>query len=153
MRTVDDLYRDYPDVLPERGEMRFGDGWALILEPLLQELRAAGGRLDMAKEKLGEMRVRTRAPEADPGRLQDTIDCLTLRSRFTCEQCGKPGRLRVDGNGWYFTGCDEHGHGVEPMPLESVRVITWRRVLDDWWRSYEFDERDRQITITGSNER
>ena len=150
MRTVDDLYRDYPDVLPERAEMRFGDGWALILEPLLQELRAHGGRLEMAKQKFGELRVRTCTPGADPDRLRDAVECLTLRSRFTCEQCGRPGRMRLDDVDGLFTACDEHGHGVEPLKLENVRVIMCRRD-DGWWRSYEFDERDRQITITASD--
>lgn len=150
MRTIEDLYRDHADVLPDRSQMRFLDGWAGILEPLLGELAAAGAHLDMAKEKFGEMRVHIVG--ADRSRFMDAIECLRLRSRFTCETCGEPGRMRERDDAWLFTACQAHGQGVEPLPLAGIGEIMWRRALDDWWRSYAFDDRDRQITITGSDD-
>ena len=146
MMTIDDLYERYPDVLPDRSEMRFLDGWSQILEPLLKELRRHGGRLEMAKEKFGEMRVHVGG--VDRGQIQDTVECLRLRSRFTCEQCGKPGRQRSN-HGYIFAACDEHGLGIEPM--KEGHVITWTDFADPerpTWRTYIFDERDRQVTIT-----
>jgi hypothetical protein len=147
MVTINDLYRDYPAVLPDRKEMRFLDGWARVLEPLLRELSEAGdARLVMAKEKFGEMRVQVSPPGDE--RFRDSIECLRLRSRFVCEQCGKPGRLRRRSDGWMFAACDEHGHGVVPLPLSASRCIRWEGT-DGRWRTYEYDMRDGQVTITG----
>lgn len=148
--TIEELYRDYPAVLPTRNEMRFLDGWARVLAPLLRELSEAGdARLVMAKEKFGEMRVLVSPPGDD--RFRDSIECLRLRSRFVCELCGKPGRLRSRSDGWMFAACDEHAHGVKPLPLSASRCIYWEGT-GDHWRTYEYDERDAQITITGPAE-
>jgi hypothetical protein len=150
MVTIDDLYREYPDVLPDRSEMRFLDGWARVLAPLLRELSKAGdARLTMAKEKFGEMRIALSPPGDE--RFRDSVECLRLRSRFVCEQCGKPGRLRKRDDGWMFAACGEHGHDVEPLPLSASRCIRWEGP-GDRWRTYEYDERDGQITITWSAE-
>ena len=148
--TIDELYRDYPAVLPGRNEMRFLDGWARVLAPLLKELSEAGdARLVMAKEKFGEMRVLLSPPGDE--RFRDSVECLRLRSRFVCETCGKPGRLRRRSDGWMFAACDEHEHDVEPLPLSASRCIRWEGT-GGRWRTYEYDERDGQITITGPAE-
>ena len=87
-----------------------GDGWATILDEMAAEIERScvrtGSKLPTVlqiKEKFGLLRV-----YIDGG--VEGVDTIIARaeerSAVTCEDCGKPGRLRR--KGWLRTLCDEH---------------------------------------------
>lgn len=160
--TFDQLYTLYGDQFPDVGELRFRAGWCDLLARHVEALRRIARehgyppgtvKVVSASQKFGELRVVH--SEVEDGSevfrqdIFDTVQCTTLRSRFTCEECGKPGRLRRFNNGGVFAACDEHAHGTEPLP--GHRGIKWEGP-GGRWRTYTYDERDRQITITWSTE-
>jgi hypothetical protein len=55
------------------------------------------------KEKFGTLRMYTNGYD---DYIDGVIAMAESMSAITCEECGKPGKLR--GGGWYYTACDEH---------------------------------------------
>jgi hypothetical protein len=95
-----------------------GDGWydllkeaCFALEPIMAALKAKDPegwsfgyyRASQIKEKYGTLRfyLSGNTPETDA-----IIDKAERRSSVTCEQCGKPGKMR--GRGWLYTACNRH---------------------------------------------
>lgn len=95
-----------------------GDGWyallkeaCLALEPIMAALKAKDPeayslgyfRATQIKEKYGTLRfyLSGNTPETDA-----IIAKAEKRSAVTCEQCGKPGKMR--GRGWLYTACNRH---------------------------------------------
>lgn len=87
-----------------------GDGWIFILEDLFAKIdeevkkaQLASFQVVQVKEKFGELVV-----YVDGG--NDAIDALIVaaskRAAVTCEDCGKPGRMR-EFNEWYRTECSK----------------------------------------------
>lgn len=161
--NFDQLYTLFCDQLPDVPELRFRSGWCGLLARHVESLRRIARehgyppdavRIVSAQQKFGELRIVhsevTEASDAFRQAVFDTIQCATLRSRFTCEECGKPGRLRRFNNGGVFAACDEHAHGNEPLPgHRGIRWTDFSDPLRPTWRTYAYDERDGQVTITG----
>lgn len=80
-----------------------GKGWWPILADLFNRLRAAGwnGDVSQIKEKFGRLRVYLCEANKDWDRLVDEAE---LKSHWTCEDCGCPGKRRP--TGWIRTLCD-----------------------------------------------
>ena len=60
-------------------------------------------RASQVKEKFGTLRFYMTGQTAE---MDDIIGEATRKSAVTCEECGKPGRLR--GHGWLYTACKRH---------------------------------------------
>lgn len=109
---------------PIRGELmtfRFecGDGWMPIIEDLFakidEEVKRAnltGFKVVQVREKFGGLVI-----YVDRGNeIIDTLIRTALRKAAkTCEDCGKPGRLR-EFNEWYSTQCS-NCYAVQPALL------------------------------------
>jgi hypothetical protein len=99
-------------------------GWHGIYDDLIVKLEAIepSFMLSQAKEKLGGLRVHLR------GRLRNVhaVASLTLeaedRSYRTCAECGAPGRLCVDSDGWMLTVCELHAEGYRPYVAPRIEV-------------------------------
>lgn len=67
-------------------------------------------RVGQIKEKFGGLRVHLDygddITDSEYARMEEAIEKAEGESIRTCENCGKPGRLRVD-RGWMRTLCDE----------------------------------------------
>jgi hypothetical protein len=99
------------------GELNFyfecGDGWADLLVELCQKIQSRLNILhkDLAKdivalqvkEKYGTLRFYVSYHDE---LIELCIADAEKKSACTCEQCGKPGKLR--GQAWLYTACDEH---------------------------------------------
>jgi len=114
-----------------------GPGWWSILTDFCEQLKGILRHHDetgkwyirQVKEKFGELRIYVRpAPyerldvdgfsewvdDIDPPEPTPVAEMIGIikdqvigRASNTCEECGKPGELRVL-DGWYRTVCDEH---------------------------------------------
>ena len=89
-----------------------GDGWYQIIDDLcagiMQTLtiqQVTDLYIDQIKEKFGELRFYYSGIHHDL--IDNLIDEAILKSKHTCEICGKEGKLRPD-RGWVQTLCDEH---------------------------------------------
>jgi len=95
-----------------------GDGWynllkeaCLKLEPIMAAAKAkdpqgwAHGyyRASQVKEKYGTLRFYL---ACYPPGAEEIVNEAEKKSAVTCEQCGKPGKLR--GRGWLYTACEKH---------------------------------------------
>lgn len=85
-------------------------GWEAIVNALRRDLTELDPelRVEQVKQKYGELRVYVAA--GDPSvaaAVRDLITEAESASERTCEQCGRPGRLRTD-RPWATTLCDEH---------------------------------------------
>jgi hypothetical protein len=127
----EELVKDFPNLFADRnGDVRTtgmnfgfqcGNGWSGIirrlaekLEPLCikakkemthEELKWYGGgpRVSQVKEKYGTLRFYMTTETDEMSKL---IRKAEKESEKTCEQCGKPGKIR--GHGWLYTACLEH---------------------------------------------
>lgn len=94
-----------------------GGGWAELIERLFTDLdKIIPADIDFhvvqIKEKMGGLRVYySPLPKAATDQLRwDIYRLISLaeaRSYHTCEECGRPGKLRSRG-GFFFVGCDRH---------------------------------------------
>ena len=106
------LIKTYPDLYagcfepPSKSNMAFGfecgDGWFNIIKDLSEKLEPMGVIASQIKEKWGSLRfyVYQGTDEA-----WDLIDVAEELAEKTCEECGKPGKLRSD-HGWLTTQCE-----------------------------------------------
>lgn len=89
-------------------------GWLSLIDGALTELDsfAVPYEVRQIKEKMGDLRLYIWPPAElsadDQRRWGDIIDLAEARSRYVCETCGRPGRLRKRPRGWYLTACEEH---------------------------------------------
>jgi hypothetical protein len=80
-----------------------GDGWASLVQPLIDLCEREGVAIAQIKEKFGALRfyVDGASPE-----VYAQIEAAETASRTICEVCGAAGRMR-DGP-WIRTLCDTH---------------------------------------------
>jgi len=83
-----------------------GPGWTSLVENLIDDLLRVGwdGNVFQVKEKFGTLRFYIGKGSDEMFKL---IDDAERDSKTTCEVCGVPGKLRIDG--WMKVLCDEHG--------------------------------------------
>ena len=81
-----------------------GDGWLEILERLAEDLVALGWDRGVyqIKEKFGGLRFYLR--DEATTEMCERVEQAQEESLRTCEDCGRPGRLRKFG--WWRTLCD-----------------------------------------------
>lgn len=81
-----------------------GPGWVPILDTLVSELVKLGWDRDLSqvKEKYGGLRFYTGTYKQE---WDEPIRKAESACSKTCEECGKPGKLR--GTGWVYTACDD----------------------------------------------
>lgn len=82
-----------------------GPGWYDIIKPLIEQCKKENASILQIKEKFGGLRfyISTGSPK-----LYKMIEEAEAESYKTCEECGKPGRLRSEG--WMRTLCDDHAY-------------------------------------------
>lgn len=81
-----------------------GNGWEVLLAPIINEADRIGATLTQVKEKFGKLRIYFSPGHADTDKLEELIDAAERDSVKICEMCGKPGKLLVKG-GWVKTLC------------------------------------------------
>ena len=85
-------------------------GWEAIVDALRRDLAELDPelRVEQVKQKFGGLRVYVAAGDpAVAAAVRERITEAESASERTCEQCGRPGRLRTD-RPWATTLCDEH---------------------------------------------
>jgi hypothetical protein len=119
-------------------------GWLPLIDGALIEFDAFGVPYEVGqiKEKLGDLRLYIWAPSElsadDQRRWSDIIDLVEARSRYLCEVCGKPGKLRRWHPGPLRTVCDEHavdeydGRVAEPVPDAALYRGTFADGVTTW---------------------
>jgi len=95
-----------------------GAGWATLINRVFDEREklAIISPIVQVKEKYGGLRIYTGIYEVE---LESLIQQVEVESYHICETCGEPGVLHKNNSGWYFTACDLHSHGAEPIPEED----------------------------------
>lgn len=110
------------------------DGWANLLISCHLALASvdANYRLYQVKEKFGALRVYV-APSDESFQLEinNVTGLFSSMSMFVCEDCGSPGRMRVDYLGWYFTSCEQHSHDCKPIELSAFSSFNNVKLVDD----------------------
>ncbi len=113
------LQEKYPDILPgmwgdpRKTGMAFGiecgDGWYDILDELMGKIKEVDPEGKTAatqiKEKFGSLRFYYFYEGENHDEVNDLIVAAEAKSEGTCENCGKPGRMRSH-NSWVVTLCD-----------------------------------------------
>ena len=118
------LVKDFPNLFSDYGKdmkltaMHWGcdveDGWEPILRKACQKLEplildwvernpndlSFKPRFSQVKEKYGTLSIYWTSATDD---MYSITDAAETKSATTCEQCGKPGKLR--GRGWVYTSC------------------------------------------------
>jgi hypothetical protein len=79
-----------------------GKGWSKLINNLY-DAKPKYTNVQQVKEKYGTLRFYV---SSAPEWYFDLIDYYEEESSKICEQCGKPGKLRLD-RGWYLTLCDD----------------------------------------------
>lgn len=137
-RRFRDFRAEYADVLmlddpgdPHARGLELGPGWEGILREFgggLRQVHQSGYRyyLRWGKEKFGGLRLFiTKNPDSAEDIAASVKDlCRTAyrQSLQTCEECGRPGRLRM-GIAVCLTLCDRHQHMAWPLNLEDDGII------------------------------
>lgn len=110
------LHNSYPEIFPKNeGGYALGfacaEGWYELIDSLCDEIMQFCKRFgkvppiaSQVKEKYGSLRFYIWSASEE---VFDIIDKYELRSQFTCEICGKAGKIRRTG-GWYSCECEEH---------------------------------------------
>ena len=130
--TLDEFKAEYADVyLPDEGPgargLEFGPGWLGIVAEYCDQLRAYERdhfveALVWGKEKFGALRLYTRSDITTLTTLQwywlDRADERARRKSLrTCQECGRPGRLRWGHRA--ATVCDLHVHDIGGLRAED----------------------------------
>lgn len=106
---------------PHPANVGFLRGWAEMLSTLDGELIAIdpGYTIVQVKEKFGGLRyyfdTSEDLDEDAKIKMRLLVDATEGRSYKICEECGEPGVLRKTANRWYFTACNAHSGGAEPV--------------------------------------
>ena len=96
-----------------------GDGWFDILWRLCEELYAMGPKVLQIKEKFGDLRFHAVFPADYTKQGWECIRKAEEEASETCEDCGKPGELRIN-DGWRSTECDTcHKKNVKDVMLSK----------------------------------
>ncbi|MGN8152496.1 hypothetical protein ACTJK5_09505 [Agrobacterium sp. 22094] len=109
-------------------------GWLALIDRALTELDAFGTSYEVRqiKEKMGDLRLYIWPPDDlsadEQQRWRDIVDTAEARSRYVCETCGRPGRLRKRPHGWYLTACEEHADSARgyAAPVEDDTLYRGR---------------------------
>lgn len=119
--------------------MAVGDGWADVLARLFDRIAEAlaGEPVPVklaivdVKEKYAELRFDIIAPVGPETQaaIDRAILLAEMRSECTCDECGKPGRMRstLGSSGWLAVKCDDHSPGY---PRTIGKSEPRRRVRD-----------------------
>ncbi len=90
------------------------EGWRPLVREALAELRIIareeglkGYAVAQVKQKLGGLRIYVQGIEGARDRVGPVIRVARERAAVTCEECGRPGTLRVDRE-FIQTLCDAH---------------------------------------------
>jgi hypothetical protein len=110
--TLDELHSRHKGVFAlTLGSISVGEGWIGLLDELMTELDTKGYKyeVDYIKEKFGQLRVSLSylGDEHSDDEWWDIIGKYEGKSLVVCEDCGKPGMLRL--GGWIRTLCNAHG--------------------------------------------
>lgn len=85
-----------------------GSGWRPIVEPAIKEIEGLGVKITQVKEKFGGLRIYTGSMKSHD--IADQVSAIITKAEaacaVTCENCGRPGRLR-NLDGWMKTYCEE----------------------------------------------
>ena len=134
--TFEEFKSEYADVyLPDEGPgargLEFGSGWLGIVAEFCDQLRAYEQyhfveRLVWGKEKFGSLRLYTRSDIATLTPLQiywlaRIKERARRKSLKTCQECGRPGRLRWGAHA--ATLCDHHAHLVGGLRPEDGLIL------------------------------
>lgn len=94
-----------------------GRGWLNMLDKMISEMVRAGfdperDKIAQIKEKFATIRVYVdfgEDREGDKERIHRVLTAMGLadHSASTCEECGEPGQMLVNGS-WWLTRCDKH---------------------------------------------
>ena len=104
-RNYNTIIKKYPDLYEY---LSFGVECGIGWYDIIKELSATISKLDtdvralQVKEKFGELRFYIGSA---PDSVYVAINTAEVKSRTTCEDCGKPGKLM--GGSWVRTLCDE----------------------------------------------
>jgi hypothetical protein len=79
------------------------DGWFYILWRLSARLEALKACAEQVKEKYGTLRFYFTCPAAAYDEAEAAVDFAELESAYTCEVCGRPGRLNK--GPWFVVRC------------------------------------------------
>jgi len=114
------LYEKYPSLfieqsLPATKSLMcfgpcYGDGWFDIIERICGELNGFEGiSFCQIKQKFGSLRIyvtyRENVPKSEYEAVESILEKYEIESGKTCEDCGKPGKMRS--GGWITVRCDE----------------------------------------------
>lgn len=86
-----------------------GKGWWPLVQPIynrIKELNKAGAHIeiDQIKEKWGELCIYVSGATEE---IDEMIREAEEKSRYICEQCGKPGERIISSTSWVFTLCPD----------------------------------------------
>jgi hypothetical protein len=110
------LHKDYPEIFPpNRNGYSLGfecnDGWYDLINGLCSTImmfckdnNKKPPIASQVKEKYGSLRFYV---QSAPVEIYDIIDRFELESQYTCETCGKRGKI-YNIKGWYTCLCEEH---------------------------------------------
>ncbi|MFK7833733.1 MAG: hypothetical protein AB8B52_10685 [Winogradskyella sp.] len=103
------------------------EGWSTLLINYLNEINKLGWnkRLGVVKEKWAELRVGLIFDDKfkDSEYLEYLDEKFVVASRYTCETCGKFGKIRT--GSWNFVACREHYHlGQTSIDCDDQFLIT-----------------------------
>jgi len=109
------LYRQYQLNSPQRTSMYWGfqcsDGWYKLIDELSKQLTKISKNIEATciKEKFGTLRFYFYGTDTvkQLNKAHKLIAKYEYKSGITCEDCGKPGKLRKH-NGWFTTLCTKH---------------------------------------------
>ncbi|TAU66762.1 hypothetical protein ELI45_02160 [Rhizobium ruizarguesonis] len=149
MLELDELRRQYPEII--RGDIivRCLSGWRELVERALDEVIATGLtaeqiELHEIREKFGRLRITALTP-AGRRDVARVFILASLRSQFICEQCGEPGKSLQTSDGWRMCRCDRHAAEC-PVPLSPVRPVLQIEMPDGVWR---FDRTTDRLVLVG----
>jgi hypothetical protein len=96
---------NYKGYTREMGLNSVGKGWALLVNRVFDKLESTKGSIKIVqvKEKYAGLRIYTDYSNTELDKIIYDVENESLK---TCEECGKPGKVR--GKGWYYTSCDIH---------------------------------------------
>jgi len=102
---IDNRGKEWP---LEEAKQCVGPGWGSLIERLWEYFKGREVQVNQIKEKFGGLRFYV-ANATDLDYME--IDQAEKDSFATCEECGEPGKPRI--NGWIKTLCDRHAREHE----------------------------------------